>query len=149
MNKFLPVIQTVPVRIGSKIILAVFIGSIVNRWIHTGRNLPSIPQAVSIGVFIKWIGFVNNFVTIHQTVPVRILIKGICLHFYFHIVINSADWYAGNQICHVSYSTVDWRSVASKGVITTTPECPPNINELLAFTKDELKNIKKRNQVLF
>ena len=68
---------------------------------------------------------------------------------YFHIVINSADWYAGNQICHVSYSTVDWRSVASKGVIATTPECPPNINELLAFTKDELKNIKKRNQVLF
>lgn len=68
---------------------------------------------------------------------------------YFHIVINSADWYAGNQICHVSYSTVDWRSVASKGVITTTPKCPPNIDELLAFTKEELRNIKKRNQVLF
>lgn len=68
---------------------------------------------------------------------------------FYHIVINSADWYAGKQICHINYSTTDWRSVASKGVITTTPDCPENIGELLAFSKEELKEIKKKNQVLF
>lgn len=68
---------------------------------------------------------------------------------YYHIVINSADWYAGKQICHISYSTNNWRSVSSKGALTTTPECPENIEELLAFTKEELKEIKKKNQVLF
>jgi|GEM_PF-3146618 len=68
---------------------------------------------------------------------------------YFHIVINSADWYAGKQTCHVSYSTVDWRTVAAKGVIMTRPECPPNIDELIAFTKEDLRVIKKSNLVLF
>ena len=68
---------------------------------------------------------------------------------YYHIVINSADWYAGKQICHVSYSTVNWRSVAAKGVLMTKPECPPNIDELLSFTKEDLREIRNRHLVLF
>ncbi len=68
---------------------------------------------------------------------------------YFHIVINSADWYAGKQTCYVSYSTVNWRSVATKGLIMAKPECPPDIDEQLAFTKEELRDIKKKNLVLF
>ncbi len=68
---------------------------------------------------------------------------------YFQIVINSAAWYAGKQVCYVSYATANWRSVASKGVITTTPERPANIEELITFTKDELKDIRKKNLVLF
>ena len=68
---------------------------------------------------------------------------------FYHIVINSADWYAGRQICHIHYSTSNWRSVASKGVITTSPKCPKNIDELLTFSKEELREIKRKNQVLF
>lgn len=68
---------------------------------------------------------------------------------FYHIVINSADWYAGKQICHIHYSTANWRSIASKGVITTSPECPDDIHELLAFSREELREIKKKNQVLF
>lgn len=68
---------------------------------------------------------------------------------FFHIAINSADWYLGKQICHVGYSTMNWRVVASKAVLTLTPEVPEDIEEQISFSKKELKEIGKKNQVLF
>lgn len=101
----------------------------------------------------------KDYVLTNMTLYGKVYATGACTNIYvsnpiapidyFHVVINSADWYAGKQVCHVSYSTVDWRCVASKGVLTTTQECPDGIEELLAFTKEELKEIKKKNQVLF
>lgn len=67
---------------------------------------------------------------------------------YFHIVINSGDWYSGRQVCYISYTTINWRCATSKGILTITPEHPANIEELLVFTKDELKDIKKNNRLL-
>ncbi|MDO4977842.1 MAG: helix-turn-helix transcriptional regulator [Eubacteriales bacterium] len=68
---------------------------------------------------------------------------------FFHIVVNSADWTLGKHICYVGYSTMNWRVVASKAVLTLTPEVPEDIEEQLAFSKKELKEIGKKNQVLF
>lgn len=68
---------------------------------------------------------------------------------YFHIVINGADWFAGRQICHVSYSTLNWRVVAAKGLFTTHRENLQLIKELLSFSKQEMSDIRKKNIVLF
>lgn len=68
---------------------------------------------------------------------------------YFHIVINGADWVAGKRVCHVSYSTLNWRVVSGKGIFTANRTKPDNWKELLTFSKQELQDIKKRNQVLF
>ena len=67
---------------------------------------------------------------------------------FFNIVINSADWYSGKPVCYVSYTTLNWRSATSRGVLTTIPKCPENLNELLAFSKEELRQIKKSNRLV-
>lgn len=67
---------------------------------------------------------------------------------YFHIVVNGADWYSGNHACYISYATMNWRTVTCKGVLTTTPECPPDIEKQLELTKQELKQIRQTNQLL-
>ena len=67
---------------------------------------------------------------------------------YFKIVINGADWHMGSRVCHISYSTVNWRSITSKGVLTLSHDRPKTLESDLAFTSQELKSIKKLNQVL-
>jgi len=67
---------------------------------------------------------------------------------FFHVVINGADWLFGNQICRISYSTANWRSVTSKAVLSLTPKYPDNICEQLQFSKQEIKQIKTLHQVV-
>lgn len=67
---------------------------------------------------------------------------------YFKIVINGADWYMDSRVCHISYCTANWRSISSKGVLTLSNERPKTLESDLAFTSQELKSIKKLNQVL-
>ena len=67
---------------------------------------------------------------------------------YFHIVVNGADWYSGSHVCQISYSTSNWRSVTSKAYISETPEVSDHLEELLAFSKEELKQIKSLHQLV-
>lgn len=67
---------------------------------------------------------------------------------FFHVVINGADWFIGNHICRISYSTINWRSATSKAILTLTPKYPDNIYEQLEFSKQEIKQIKTLNQVV-
>lgn len=67
---------------------------------------------------------------------------------FFHVVINGSDWLIGNHICRISYSTLNWRSVTSKAILSLTPKYPDNIYELLEFSRQEIKQIKTLNQVV-
>ena len=67
---------------------------------------------------------------------------------YFHIVVNGADWYSGSHVCQISYSTSNWRSVTSKAYISETPEVSDHLEELLACSKEELKQIKSLHQLV-